>query len=271
MASVKQQKIVVFISFSPNDVNLISYGARLARIFKKELCLVANLRKNSKNQFDSAERKLQEYIVPSTNKFAGLHVSGMAMRERKGNLPQRLADEFEAIILVAAAGEFSKYSKPLTESPIPFLFVDAKNSAISDFKKLVLPIDLRAENSETALWSSYFGRFNHAAIVAVAANDKGKEEQKQVTKNVVMTKRIYKKFNIAHKIFKGNKSSLRNSFEALGLANASKSDLLLLLGSSTITPLDKLIGLPERKIVKQAGNLPVLVVNPRKDNYILCD
>ncbi|MEN8117041.1 MAG: hypothetical protein ABFS16_08690, partial [Bacteroidota bacterium] len=79
------------------------------------------------------------------------------------------------------------------------------------------------------------------------------------------------KFNIRHKVFKGTKSSFRNSFEALELALSSNSNLLILLGSSTITPIDLLVGLPERKIIKLAGKLPVLVVNPRRDNYLLCE
>jgi hypothetical protein len=64
---------------------------------------------------------------------------------------------------------------------------------------------------------------------------------------------------------------LQNSFEALEFALSENADLLILLGSSVITPLDWLIGLPERKIIRNAGNLPVLLVNPRRDNYILCD
>ena len=63
------------------------------------------------------------------------------------------------------------------------------------------------------------------------------------------------KFGIDHKIFKGTKSSLRNTFEALDLAQSSNSDLLVILGSSNITPLDLLIGLPERKLIKKAKDL----------------
>jgi hypothetical protein len=89
--------------------------------------------------------------------------------------------------------------------------------------------------------------------------------------NVAICKKLFQKFKIEHKIFRGTKSSLQNSFEALELALSSESDLLVILGSSTITPLDLLIGLPEKKIINRAENLPVLFINPRRDNYILCD
>jgi len=95
--------------------------------------------------------------------------------------------------------------------------------------------------------------------------------QRQVSVNLALSKKLFGKFKIEYKFFRGTKSSMQNSFEALELALSSKSDLLVILGSSVITPLDLLIGLPEKKIINRAGNLPVLVINSRKDNYILCD
>jgi len=35
--------------------------------------------------------------------------------------------------------------------------------------------------------------------------------------------------------------------------------------------LDLLIGLPEKKIVRNAGHLPVMLINPRKDICMMCD
>src|SRR5690606_27146740 len=108
-------------------------------------------------------------------------------------------------------------------------------------------------------------------VVIVAANDRSKYEQHKVAKNIMVIKQLYKKFKVRHKIYKGVKSSFGNAFEALEVAKNSNCDLLIILGSSVVTPIDLIVGLPERKIVKRAGELPVLVVNPRRDNYILCD
>lgn len=271
MSGIKQQKIIAFLSFSPSDKNVMLHGIKIAGIFGKELCLVYNLHKNEKKHNEKYKNQIREYISTIKNKIPSLKISNLLTSGKLAELPEKLADDFEAIILVAAAAEFAKYSKSVTESSIPFLFVNGDCENVPEFKKLVLPIDLRKENSESTLWSSYFGRFNKSVIVVVAANDKGKENIQQVTKNVVLTKKLFLKFDIEHKIFRGTKSSFRNTFEALELAHSSKSDLLIILGSSTITPLDLLIGLPERKIIKRAEDLPVLIINPRKDNYILCD
>lgn len=266
-----EQKIIVLLSLNSSDKTLILNGIKIASMFRKELCLLYNYSKKDKIQYKKFKAQLNKYTFPIKGKFPRLKISTLLLSEKKSDLPEKLSDEFEAIFVIAPASKFSAYSKSVTESPIPYLFVNENSVSVPEFKNLILPLDLRKESSESALWGSYFGRFNNSKVIVVAANDKGKHEQKQVTKNVVLSKKLFLKFDIPHKIFKGTKSSLRNTFEALDLALSSKSDLLIILGSSTITPLDLLIGLPERKIIKKAIDLPVLVINPRRDNYMLCD
>lgn len=268
---MKEQKIVVLLTLTPSDKMLILNGLKIASLFRKELCLLFNFSKKNIKQRTEYKKRLTEYSIPLKSEVPGLKVSTLLLTEKVAYLPEKLSDDFEAIFMVAPSSQFAKYSKAVSESPIPFLFIDENRETIPDYKNLVLPIDLRKETSDSALWSSYFGRFNNTEIVVVAANDKDQNNQKQVAKNVVLSKKLFQKFNISHKIFKGQKSSLGNAFEALDFALSANADFLTILGSSTITPIDLMIGLPERKIIKRAGNLPVLVINPRKDNYILCD
>lgn len=271
MTKKKEQKIIVLLSLNSSDNTLLLNGIKIASIFRKELCLLYNYSKKEKNQYERLKTQLNDYTIPIKNELQGIRISTLLLSEKRMVLPEKLANDFEAIFVIAPASKFSYHSKSVTESPIPFLFVNEARASVPNYSNLILPMDLRKQSSESALWGSYFGRFNSSEIIVVAANDKGKGEQQQVTKNVVLSKKLFQRFQIKHKIFKGTKSSLRNSFEALDLALSSKGDMLIILGSSTITPLDFLIGLPERKIIKNAGDLPVLVINPRRDNYMLCD
>ncbi len=271
MSESKAQKVVVLLTLENSDKNLIINGIRIASIFKKELCLCFNAGKKSTHKADDVKQILAEYLVPIKNELPNLPVSTLITAEKLKYLPEKLADDYEAIILVAGSENFSNYAPAVEESPVPFLFVNENSEHFSEFKKVVLPVDLRNENSESIVWTSYFGRFNEAALVVVAANQKNKDDQQQVKYNAALAKKLFQKFKIEHKIYKGAKSSFQNAFEALDLALASDCDLLVILGSSVITPLDRLIGLPEKKIMKKAGSLPVLMINPRKDNYILCD
>lgn len=270
MAKTKEQKILVCTELNNNDQVLIKHGIKLAFIFKKELCLVFHDSSGKKAPNTKAKNELVRYAEKVKNEIPQLPVSSLVLAGSKSSLPDTLAENHEGIILIANAENFKKYTSMLSESPIPFLFVHPQ-SEIIDYNHLVQPLDLRKENSDGSLWCSYFGRFNQAEIVVIAAKDSTKDAQSSVAKNVLLSKKLYQKFAIDHKIYKGTRSSFRNSYEALELAHASDCNLFVMLGSSGITPLDYLVGLPERKIIKRAGKLPVMVINPRRDNYILCD
>lgn len=270
MSKSRNQKIAVLITFTLADKSLIINGIITASIFKKELCLVFHHKKKEQKKRSLFKQKLQELLVPVKKEIPQLKTSILLLSGPVTEIPELLADDHETILIIAGSRCFRNYSKAVTRSPVPFLFV-APDAPGSSFKKIIMPLDLRKENSDSALWCSWFGRFNQSEIVIVAANDKGKDEQKQIARNVYLTNKLLTQLQIAHKIYKGRKSSLQNAFEALELARSSNSDLLVILGSSTITPIDILVGLPERKIVQQAEKLPVLVINPRRDNYVLCD
>lgn len=270
MAEYREQKIVVLTELNQNDAGLIRHGIKLASVFKKELCLVHNLPGRKNKPAEKTKRLLTSYAEHVKAEIPSLAVSTLLLSECKCALPDVLAERHEGIMIVANLLIFKKYSGMLGESPVPVLFVHPQSS-ILQYDRLVQPLDLRNENSDSSLWCSYFGRFNNAEIVSVAANDKSKEAKHGVAKNVVLAKKLYQKFKIVHRIYKGTGSSFRNSFEALELALASDCNLFAMLGSSSITPLDYIVGLPERKVIRRAGKLPVLVINPRRDNYILCD
>lgn len=270
MTVSKEQKIVVYIELSDTDRNVILHGLKLAAIFKKELCLLYNYPAKQKKQREQLKEKLQDYATVVKQEIPKLKVSTLLLSESPTQFPDLLAEDYEAILFVFNSLNFKRYSKSLAETSVPFLFVHPE-SKIADYNRLVQPVDLRKETSDSSLWCSYFGRFNNAEIVTIAANDKTKEAKNNVNKNAELTRKLYKKFKITHQLYRGSKSSLGNVFEAVELALASDCNLLVILGSTSITPLDLLIGLPEKKVITQAGKLPVLVINPRKDNYILCD
>ncbi len=269
MEQKKEQKIIVLLSFTSSDKNIILYGIRLASVFGKELCLthIANRRNlKFKNEY---EQKLNDYLKPVNREMPGLKTSVLVINEHFRDMPEILADNHEAILLVANSGEYKKFSKSVTESPVPFLFVNP-DAEVSEFKKIVMPVDLRKTTSDSSLWSAWFGKFAKSEVTVIASDDKNRDSRQQVTSNIRFSKKLYQEFNVKHKIIKGTRTSLQISYEALNFAHSQKAGLFILLGSSHITPLDKLIGLPERKIIQNAKNLPVLLINPRRDNYALC-
>ena len=270
MSEKKIQKIAVLVSMTDSDKMLILSGLKIASLFNKELCLIFNSAKTTKSNPVKIRQILLDYKKALKDEIPGFKISVLILNTSYSLLPEILADEYETILIIADSNKYRKYSKAVYSSPVPFLFINP-GTKLSTFKKITLPVDLREGNSETALWSSYFGRLNNSEIIIIAANHKEKYGRQQVAKNIARAKNLFQKLSVRHKIFKGTKSSIYNHFEALDFAISSGSDMLMVLGSTTLTPLDYIVGLPEKKILKRAGNMAVLLVNSRRDNYLLCN
>jgi hypothetical protein len=271
MTNSKNQKIAVLTENADSDKNLILHGIKQATAFQKEVCLVYVHTKNKKDDSGPAKTVLEGYQKIVTRDIPSLPVHTVFLNEDPVKAIHPLVDEQEVILIIARQALYSKWSRAVRLSPVPFLFVNEKQTTISDYKKAILPVDLRKESNDAILWASYFARFHRSGINAIAACDKMKENKKSVQKNILGMKKLFSTFNLGIKVFKGQTNSLKIQFEALDLAQQSDADLLIILGSSYVTVFDKLIGLPEKKIMKKAGLLPVLLINPRKDMYILCD
>ena len=262
---------MVLTENSESDNNLILHGIKLAGAFKKELCflhLPAILNTSKPEQIPAVlegYRKIVKKEVPA------LRVSTLILSGKPENLMEILTDKYEIILIITRAVQYKKLSAAIKISPVPFLFINAKQTSVPDYKKIILPVDLRKEAKDAILWASYFARFNRSGINVLAANDKDKENIRNVMKNVVQIKKLFTKFNIGFRVFKGTVNSLKIQFEALEKAKALKADMIIILASSYVSFLDLLIGLPEKKILKNAGDVPVLIINPRKDMYIMCD
>jgi len=271
MSEKKEQKIIVLIDNTDSDKNLILHGLKLAAAFQKELCFIYIIPKNKPYNSGHIQNILTGYQKIVSNEIPSLPVNFITLKGNPKDLIDPLADEHEAILIIACSSLFKKWSGAVRSSPVPFLFVNKNQTNIPDYKKIIIPVDLRGESKDAILWASYFARFNNSGINVLAANDKAKENIKSVQKNIFMMKKLFSKLKVGMKVFKGSSNSLKIQFEALELAKTSKADLIIILGSSYISFIDLIVGLPENKIIKMAGEMPVLMINPRKDMYIMCD
>ena len=244
-------------------------GIKLASAFQKELRLLYLT--GSNGIMEKAEAEMDRYSDTFSKNVPGLLVTCAVIKHPGRNFSRVLADEMEAIVLVAGFSRFKELAKPLRSSPIPFLFINEYEPFTSSFRRVIVPVDIRRQNKDSLLWSVFFGRNNDSEIIAIGANDRSKESQKAVAGHLHSLKKLLTKSNITHRIYKGSRGSLSIQREVLETSGQLNADLMILLGSSYVTWLDLLIGLPEEKIIRQAGNLPVLVVNPRRETYLVCD
>lgn len=269
MTKPELQKIVIYLSLNKTDTNLMMAGIQLAAAFQKELRLLYLT--DSNGMKEKAGIEMARYSDTISKNVPGLHVTCAVINHPGRHFTRVLADEMEAIVLVAGFSHFKELAKPLRSSPIPFLFVNENEPFTSSFRKVIVPVDMRRQNKDSLLWSVFFGRNNDSEIIAIGANDRSKDSQKAVAAHLRSLKKLLTKSNVTHSIYKGSRGSLSIQREVLETSGQLNADLMILLGSSYVTWLDLLIGLPEEKIIRKAGNLPVLVVNPRRETYLVCD
>ncbi len=269
MSKTEIQKITVLLTLNQSDTNLMLAGIRLAVSFNKELKLLY-LAYNNKKEY-KALIHLEKYALIISGKVPELKVSFSILQNPGKNFARIISDEMETIILVAGSSRFKELSGHLRKSPVPYLFIDENRPFESGFEKVIIPVDMRQQNKDSLLWAVFFGRNNHSEIIAIGANDKSREARHEVARHMNALKKFLTKTNVSHKIYKGSRGSLSIQREALERAIQLNSDLIIVLGSSFITWIDRLIGLPEGKIINMAGKLPVLLVNPRRETYLVCD
>jgi hypothetical protein len=90
-------------------------------------------------------------------------------------------------------------------------------------------------------------------------------------KNLEFFKKFLSSLNVRHHEIAGKSSSWGICNETLERAEEWLGDMMIFSGSTSITLLDLMIGLPEKRIIKKAGNLSVMLINPRKDICMMCD
>jgi hypothetical protein len=269
MSTNSDQKVVVLCDFSEGMKDVIVHGARMADILKKELCLTAVWKDpNQKNI-------IQENLVQTTRSLKthlpNMPVSWLLLQKSLYLNMQKLVDEYNAVLLVLHQDDINWVMKAFQQSSIAFLFVKGEIPKYLSYKNVLVPVDYRRASKETSLWASYFGRFNHSHIQLIYARETNKDDAGRLQKNLGFFKKFLTRLNVRHLEIAGNTSSWGICNETLERANEWKGDLMIFSGSSSISLLDLMVGLPEKRIVKKAGNLPIMLINPRKDICMMCD
>lgn len=266
----KPQKIAVLGYSDETDNFPLSAAIQLANLFRKELLIVHSCKRTNQTKESKSNWK-KEWTDFLSKEHKGLKFDFLELSSSSKNLHKNLADEKEVIILVAQKEHFKKHIRSFSSSPIPFLLVNCEHGSNLEFNKVVLGVDKYKHSLETAIWASHFGKFAQAEVTVIAARHKKESENDQIDKNALLARRLFEKLDVSNKLIRGNQPSWKNVKETLAYAEKQEAGIFLFTGSKTITWLDRLVGLPELAILEEAGHLPKMIVNPRVDNYMLCD
>lgn len=269
MSNSSEQKIVVICDFSERMKEVIVHGARMAGVLRKELCLTAIWK-------DKAQKiHLQEKLIQTSKSLKAnlpeMEISWLLLQKSLQANMQKLVDDYEAVLVVLHQADISWALKAFRESRIAFLFVKGEIPRFLSYKNVLVPIDFRKASKETSLWASYFGRFNRSLVQLIYAHETDQDQANKLMRNLNFFKKFLSSLNVRYQLIAGKSSSWGIWNEAIVNADIWNGDVMIFSGSSAISLIDLLIGLPEKKIIRKAGYLPILMINPRKDICVLCD
>lgn len=269
MTNLSEQKIIVCCDFTKSIDEAVIHGARIAGIFGKELCLFYPVISGEKKEKQDVQMKLGKMIRNLKARGSDLSVSSLTLEGDLADSVEHLAEDYDGIVIVTTTRSIQEKLMALRQSSVPFLFVQGAPAKYLQYNQVMLPVGDSKAAKNAALWATYFGRFNQADIEILMAREKNEEQQKRIKTN---SKAISELFSTLNLHIRSKHTEMNNDLCSEAVITSLKEQInLLIIPGGEIRQTDDLFAFPEIKIIKAAGELPVLCVNPNRDMYILCD
>ncbi len=177
-----------------------------------------------------------------------------------------IEEQDSVMVLLCNDRKYGGLQRALTacrELRIPYFFIPLHPIAFT-IKKVLIPVTFLIEEREKGIWARSLSRVFKATFTFMKPRDKGS----RAGKNVTHISDFLTKNEVKHRVVSGRKSSFNINLEACRLA-AYGFDLLMITASREYGLDDLLFGPKERRVIAKS-TIPVMVLNPRDDLYILC-
>lgn len=161
--------------------------------------------------------------------------------------------------------DLRRYLKACRGLRVPYVFF--KNAfSFLDVAKVLVPVGFLTEEIEKAQFAAAFGRFCDSEITLLQARDYGSK----AAVNIGKIKSVLDKFSLKFHVQQGEKDSFKIEYEAVQKAQTDGYGLVIASASREYGPDDLIFGPKEFHLVRRSV-IPVLLINPRADLYVLCD
>jgi hypothetical protein len=173
----------------------------------------------------------------------------------------------------------SKARKWIRKSRIPVLTIGNTAPKDSDYQQIILPLDINCQDKELALWASYFPAYiqkncshipKENLLIHIIYNEYKDELLRQKTENNVAF--VTKMFNNLEAPYQLHPFTNVDNIQTFGLqfAEKKKNSVMLFLMTEHYSLIDLIFGPIENKILGNKEQIPVLCLNAREDNFVLC-
>ena len=243
----------------------VDLAQHLSRAYKKPICFVSYLDKKIKAPSQEIEQAHNEW----KQQLKGANVFSRVLQKIDDFYPYM--EQSEASIVVFQLSENAGYNKvmPLLkisrELRIPYIFTKPYFAPVN-LNKVLVPIIFLMEDREKAMLASGLGRFCNSELLLMPAKDFGSKTRQ----NTEAITAVLEKFNLNYRTIDARKDSFKVELEAVRKAEELGAGLALISASREYGLDDILFGPKELACINEAS-VPVALINPRGDLYVLCE
>ncbi len=282
-----REYIFIYTSTEEYPMSAVSLATQLASKSNKPICFLsleesfdtsrsaagAPFPTLSEQELPSAELTLQQQCLQQwcddLSKEVQKGVEWKLLSGSKGEFEEFMT-ESEASSLIFALSEHRGYDNVRTFLSlarglrVPYFFVKPYFKEV-DLSKLLCPVTMLIEDRQKGVYAHNLGNAFGSEIMMMVAKDYGSKAKGNA--NAIET--LLDKYGVKWTTVEATKDSFKVEREAVRRAEEFGAGMVLVSASRSYGLDDILFGPKELRIINEA-NVPLLVINPRADLYVLC-
>lgn len=255
------RKILVPYDYTNKSEYALKYAVQISKIVETDIVLLHVVEELSEEAMHL--KKLEEVA----NAFKSKYGVEIECKIRSGVIHKVIkiyAETIDAFIVIMKTQPPTKKEKlfgsrsvrVMSGSQIPFIVVQEEPKSLA-FRKVVFPIDFRAENKEKLIWISTLSKYYTSKIFLF----KPKLNDYKVRNNLEFSKRFLEGKNIDYEIVSNDKKKDFPS-STLEFAKEKGAQLIIIMFHKNLSRF-QLFGSREQKYITNDYKIPIMCVNPR--------
>ncbi|MBN1339194.1 MAG: universal stress protein [Bacteroidales bacterium] len=272
MDSKMNNIILVPTDFSEVCKNAMNQAVEAAKFLKYKVTLLHVIDKNTKAQLkkeggdvDSVRAHLQQMAGEITSAH-GIEVDTMSKEGDIFTTIGEVAGEIGARLMYLGThgkaglqkltGSFA--IKVVTSSPVPVVVVQ-KRPLAGGFRKIILPITSDAGPWEKTMWAAFIARNFKATIHIYRLEGAGLDETVKIITG------LFDKEGISYLIKNADTGSF--SKQVIEYSASVNADMIMIMTNPDKSFTKFILGSYDEEMIFNAAQIPVMCINPRKQNW----
>ncbi len=152
----------------------------------------------------------------------------------------------------------------------PYLVLPEAPTTSWNPKIIFFPVCLKNGEKEASAWAGFWAKTHDAVIHITYPEFRNKTNREYLKRNLAFIKNLFSQLNVMYDTNSWGSKRKEARSKAIKMAAHTSDSLLVLPATRLNSPEYVFTGPPEIRLLKNRGNTPVLLVNPRHDMYVPC-